>query len=680
MNRQQRRAAQRTAKAATNPLLPRAVELHQAGRLDDAARLYRQVLAAEPRNPDALHLSGLILYQTGDAAAAAERIGRAIAVNDRNPLYHGNLGNALRDLGRVDEAVAAYRRALALAPDYFVASNNLGIALHDLGLFDEAEACYQTALRLAPNYADAHSNLGVMLRDLRRADEAAQHLGEALRLDPANAVAHMRMGFVARDRGDHAEALRLFDRAHALKPDLADAEAQAHYVRLYVCDWSALDGLRAFLARLGAAGNAGAGDPFVSLAVPGLGPASLKAMVEARVHHTFAPHAKERRALDWRWERAPRPKLRLGYLSADFHTHPTTALLAEVIELHDRDRFETVAYSLGPDDGSAMRGRIVKAFDRFHDLAAPAPRAAAERIHRDQVDILIDINGFTRAGRVDIVAYRPAPIQVNYLGFPGSMGADFIDYIVADDFICPPGSDVHYTEAIARLPDTYQPNDRKRAAAPAAPSRRDCGLPETGFVFCCFNNSFKITPDVFGVWMSLLAAVPGSTLWLLEDTALAKANLRSSAAARGVAPERLVFAARIAPELHLARHVYADLFLDTLPYNAHTTASDALWMGLPVVTCAGDTFAGRVAGSLLRAVGLPQCIVGNLDDYRRLALALAEDRAKLEALRAHLAAVRDTCALFDSRRYTRNLERLYEAMWQNWLAGRPPAPITLETK
>jgi predicted O-linked N-acetylglucosamine transferase (SPINDLY family) len=403
-------------------------------------------------------------------------------------------------------------------------------------------------------------------------------------------------------------------------------------------------------------------------------------MVEARVSHTFAPHAQERRALDWRWDRAPKPKLRLGYLSADFHTHPTTALLAEVIELHDRARFETVAYSLGPDDGSAMRARIETAFDRFHDLAAPAPRAAAERIHRDGIDILIDINGFTRAGRVDIVAYRPAPIQVNYLGFPGTMGADFIDYIVADDFICPPGSDIHYTEAIARLPDCYQPNDRKRRVAPSPPSRHDCGLPDSGFVFCCFNNSFKIVPEVFDVWMALLRAVPDGTLWLIEDNALAKHNLGRAASARGIAPDRLVFAQRIAPELHLARHAHADLFLDTLPYNAHTTACDALWAGLPVVTCAGETFAGRVAGSLLRAVGLPQCIAGSLDDYRRLALALATDRAKLDALKRHLAAVRDTCALFDSRRYTPNLERLYEAMWQNWLAGKPPAPIALETK
>ncbi len=355
-------------------------------------------------------------------------------------------------------------------------------------------------------------------------------------------------------------------------------------------------------------------------------------------------------------------KIRLGYLSNDFRQHPTAHLISELIERHDRRRFEVIGYSCGPDDGSPERRRLAKGFDRFTDIRLASHADAAGIIHRDEIDILVDLNGYTRGARTRILAHRPAAVQVNFLGYPGTMGADFIDYIVADAIVIPPGEERFFSETVVRLADSYQPNDRQRQIAGSTPSRGACGLPPQGFVFCCFNNGFKITAVLFALWMRLLAKVPGSVLWLLETNQAAKINLRREAAAAGIPAERLVFAPRQPLPEHLARHRLADLFLDTLPYTAHTTASDALWTGLPVLTCLGGTFAGRVAASLLTAVGLPDLITASLDEYEALALALASDPARLSILKQRVAANRDTTPLFDSERYTRALEQAYERM------------------
>ena len=374
---------------------------------------------------------------------------------------------------------------------------------------------------------------------------------------------------------------------------------------------------------------------------------------------------------------APRSgRLRIGYLSSDFHDHATAYLIAELIERHDRDRFEIHGYSYGADPGGAMRARLVSAFDRFTDIDALSHRAAAARIRADDIDILVDLKGHTHRARPKILAFRPAPVQVNYLGFPGTMGAPFIDYIVADDFIVPRDRQMLFAEKLAYLPDCYQPNDTRRDIA-AAPGRAACGLPAQGFVFCAFNNSFKITPTFFAIWMRLLQQVPGSVLWLLESNALVRRNLSAAAVAAGVDPDRLVFAPILPHGQHLARHRHADLFLDTLPCNAHTTASDALWAGLPVLTCVGETFAGRVAGSIVRAAGLSELVANSPRDYEALALALARDPARLAGIRSRLGAGRANLPLFDMAKRTRDLEALYARMAEIWRSGQPAAPITL---
>jgi predicted O-linked N-acetylglucosamine transferase (SPINDLY family) len=382
----------------------------------------------------------------------------------------------------------------------------------------------------------------------------------------------------------------------------------------------------------------------------------------------------------WRGERYRHERIRLAYLSADFHSHATAVLAAGLFESHDRSRFETIAVSFGPDDASPMRSRLKQGFERFIDVRAKSEAEIARLVRELEVDIAVDLKGYTSDARPAIFSQRPAPIQVNHLGFPGTMGAPFMDYLIADRIIVPEGHKSFYSEQVVWLPDTYQPNDRSREHGEPI-ERASAGLPERGFVFCCFNNSYKIQPPVFDVWMRLLRDVPGSMLWLLEDNAAATQNLKREAAARGIDPGQLVFAARCGQAEHLSRHSLADLFLDTLPYNAHTTASDALWMGLPIITCTGSTFAGRVASSLLAAAGLPELVTDSPDQYEALAFRLARDPSALAAIKSKLAANRHSVPLFDIGRFTGHLEAAYSTMHERHMRGLPPAGFAVtETK
>ncbi|MGA7965355.1 MAG: hypothetical protein WCB49_05645, partial [Gammaproteobacteria bacterium] len=370
-------------------------------------------------------------------------------------------------------------------------------------------------------------------------------------------------------------------------------------------------------------------------------------------------------------------RIRIGYMCGEFRRHASSMLTVELFELHDKGHFELFAFDSGFDDGSEIRQRMNAAFDHFVDIGGLSDAEAAQEINRHEIDILIDLAGYSNMARPGILSRRPAPIQVNYLGFPGTLGADYIDYILADACVIPPEQRECYVENVVYLPDTYQVNDTKRQVAERTPTHAEAGLPETGFVFCCFNNNYKITQDVFDVWMGLLKSVEGSVLWLLEDNADAMRNLRKEAARRGVEPERLVFAPRVDAPEHLARHRLADLFLDTLPYNAHTTASDALWAGLPLLTCLGSTFPGRVAASLLQAAGVPELIAPSLDAYQACALRLAREPDQVASLKAKLAQNRDTCPLFDSRRFTRHMEAAYTTMWQQHQRGRRPTSFSV---
>ncbi|WP_428384553.1 UDP-N-acetylglucosamine-peptide N-acetylglucosaminyltransferase [Methylocystis sp.] len=415
--------------------------------------------------------------------------------------------------------------------------------------------------------------------------------------------------------------------------------------------------------------------PFVLLAEPGFSAAEQRVCSEIWMRARLAAAAPERERLDFRFDTTQQgaAKLRLGYLSNDFQDHATAHLLIEAIELQDRARFELHAYSYGGSDDGAMRARLSRAFDSFNDITPLSDAEAAQAIHRNGIDILIDLKGFTQATRTSILALRPAPIQVNFLGYPGTLGPGLCDYIITDAFCTPPESAADYAESFAYLPYSYQPHGR-HSVINIAPRRVVAGLPEEGFVFCCFNQAFKLTPAVFDIWCRLLRNVPKSVLWLLAAHD-AEGNLRNEAWERGVDGSRLIFAPDLPHAEHLGRLQLADLVLDTAPYGAHTTASDALWAGVPIVTRPGSTFSSRVAGSLLHAVGLPELVVEDQDDYFELAFGLATDKDRLSGLRQTLATNRLRTPLFDVKAYTVALETLYGRMWARYRAGLPPAAV-----
>jgi predicted O-linked N-acetylglucosamine transferase (SPINDLY family) len=643
------------------------VILHEMRDLGGAAAAYRHVIALRPDLPQAFNNLGTVLQDQGLGADALAAFDAAIERRHDYAEAHFNRGIVLRGQGKLEQALAAFRNAIALRKDYVEAINNAGIALQELGRTEDALAGYRLILGVRPDNAEAHNNLGAALLGQGQAQAALSELQQALAQRPDYPEAYYNLGNAWRELGKIEGALAAYQTALRLRPEFADAVSQLVYHRRHACDWLDFDADQQRLLGMVRGGTARV-PPFYLLATPASAADQL-----ACARRWVGPLLPQPDELFRHDVGRNHDRIRLGYLSADFHQHATAQLATELFERHDRTRFEVIAYSYGPDDGSPLRRRLAQAFDRFVDIRALPHRAAAARINGDEIDILIDLKGFTQYARPRIAAYRPAPVQVSYLGYPATMGAPFIDYVVVDPIVVPETEQPHFSERLVHLPGCYQVNGRSREIAASVPSRRDCGLPPQGLVLCSFNNSYKITPDVFAIWMRLLAAVPGSVLWLLASNDLVERNLRREAEKRGVAPSRVVFAPRVPLAEHLARHRHADLFLDTVPCNAHTTASDALWAGLPLLTCVGNTFAGRVAGSLLSAIGLPELVTHALDDYQRTALALARDPRRLGDLRETLQRRRETAPLFDLPRFTSGLESAYAEMWQRWRVGGRPA-------
>jgi len=621
------------------------------GNLMEAARLYRQIVAASPI-PEMMVNLGNVLAQLGNADEALRQYDQAL--RQKTDLFEAlfNRANLYLETGRNLEALADYEKAARIRTDVPGLWNNRGTALRGLRKLDDALLSYERAVALAPNHVNALTNRAIALHDLRRLDQAFMASEAALAAQPDFAEALYVRGNILRDLGRLPEAQSSYERALQKAPQHPLALNGLAQVSAVLCDWAKTASL---LPRLTSDVQAGRAviQPFVLMGYSE-DAALLRRCAETYVHRAAPVQPPLYDGKPYRHDR-----IRLAYLSADFHQHPTAQLMAELFERHDRNRFEVSAFAFGPDDGSAMRHRLVKAFDSFDDVRAFSEFEIARMIRAREIDIAVDLNGHTHEARPGIFSHRPAPVQVNYLVYPGTAGAGYMDYVLADRIVLPLDQQAFFSEKIIHLPDCYQANDATRSLLPA-PSRAELGLPEQAFVFCCFNNSWKIAAPVFAIWMRLLQQVPESVLWLLDSPA--SENLRAQAASHGVDAGRLVFAPKLPPDQHLARHHAADLFLDTLPYNAHTTCSDALYAGLPVVTCYGKAFQARVAASLLKAIDLPELVTTRPEDYEALALELANNPPLLQATREKLRRNRTTTPLYDSDRFRRNIEAAYEAM------------------
>ena len=715
-----------------------AMALQDQGRLGAAAKIYKAILKKLPDQFEALHFFGLLRAQQGKFRDAAKLFSAAVRSNPSSHEAHNNLGNTYQKLERFEAAIEAHRAAVALDPRFATAHYNLGLALARLERFDEAIDSYRMSLSLRPGSPQALTNLGTALRALKRDAEAIDCFEEALRIQPNSALALNNLGNVLAAQNRPSEALECYSKAVALDPSSAeiranlgtaqmsledveaalesyaaalsnepdlkpaligraralrakknyaeaiadldnakrsghlDAEGLSLLVRLKreACDWTGLAELENRVVENVRSGISGT-HPFGFLAIAE-NPADQLACgrlfadqnlpkVETPLS-TYKPYGHER--------------LKIGYLSADFCEHPTSQLAVGLFEEHDRMRFETFAFSFSPDDGSDLRERVVAAFDHFIDVRDLSSAKAAQKIRDLEIDIAVDMSAYTENTRLDILAHRPAPIQTEFLVFPGTLGSDLIDYMFVDETVAPGEHRSQFAEHLVHLPGSYQVSDAKRAVA-EIPSRANLGLPEDGFVFCALNAPYKLTPRFFAIWMALLGEVPGSALWLLGGHHEVESNLKQEAEAAGVAPERLVFAGRLAASDHMARLRQADLFLDCLPYGGHTTANEALFMGLPVLTRMGEAFAGRVAASLLNALGLPELVTTSDDDYRETALRLAREPAALTALRERLAASGADAELFDAARFARHMEAAFVEMQRRLENGQTPAPFNV---
>ena len=566
------------------------------------------------------------------------------------------------ELKRYDEAIAFYDKALSIESDHSEVWSNKGNALGELKRYDEAIAHYDKALSLKADYAEAHSNKGATLHELRRYDEAITHYDKALSIRPDYAEGWSNKGNALSELKSYEAAIAHFDKALTLKPDIAWVHGYLLHMKMKICHWAGFEiALENITNKLTL--NKKVIHPFQLLSLVD------DAFLQKKCSEIYAGDRYPiNTALGPISNISRNSKIRIGYFSADFNEHAVAILIAELFELHDKDRFEIISFSFGVDDKGPLRLRLSQASSQFIDVTNMSDKAIATLARDLSIDIAVDLGGFTANSRTGIFAFRVAPIQVSYVGYLGTMGVDYIDYLLSDSTIVPKGSEQFYREKIVHLP-SYQVNDRKRVISDKSFTRQELGLPEKGFVFCCFNNSYKILPATFDGWMRILKAVEGSVLFLYADNQSVEVNLKKEAVARSINSERLVFGKRIPGDEYLARYRACDLFLDTTPYNAGVTASDALWVGLPLLTLAGESFASRMAASLLNAIGIPELITTNQQGYEDLAIELAKNPKKLAAIKQQLADNRLTTPLFDAFLFTKNIEIAYVRMHERYQAG-----------
>jgi predicted O-linked N-acetylglucosamine transferase (SPINDLY family) len=644
------------------------IEVHQP---EAALASFDSAIALKLDFAEAHANRGKALLEGKQWGAAVESCDRAIAIKPELAEAYVGRGHALQALGHLDAALSDFDRAIQLNPQLAEAHHNRARALQELKRLDEALASFDTAVELSPNNAEAHCNRGNALQELRRYADASVSYERAIQLRPEYPEAFANRGIVLQKSNRVAAAAKDFSKAIELKPDYEFLLGTYLHANMCMANWRDFDrGVSELSRRIARFEKASPSFPVLSLT----GSPALQKSASQIWAHALHPPLDSLGPIP---RRVDHRKIRIGYFSGDFHDHHPVALLTvNMFECHDKSRFELTAFSYGLDQNDEMRHRLAAAFDRFVNVGALSDMEVAQLSRKLEIDIAIDLMGFTQGFRCDIFASRSAPVQVNYLGYPGTMGTEYFDYVIADETVIPAENRQYHTEKIAYLPNTFFVNDGRREIPAKKWTRAELGLPAVGFVFCSFNNVYKILPNWFDRWMRLLKAIDGSVLWLAQVNHAAVDNLRREAQQRGVDPQRLIFARRL-PSLadHLARYRLADLFLDTLPYNAHTTASDALWAGLPVLTCLGQSFASRVATSLLKAVHLPEMITRTPEEYEALALELATQPSKLAAIREKLDRNRLSAPLFDTPLFTRHLEAAYEAMWERYLAGQAPDHI-----
>ncbi|MBE0705419.1 MAG: tetratricopeptide repeat protein [Afipia sp.] len=657
------------ARVDLNDLFNRGLAAHRAGQLDTAAALYREVLSHSKKQFAPLHLLGVIEGQRGNLTEGIRQISKALRLEPRSAEAHLNLGRLQGEAGDLVNAERNLRKAIAFDPQSSLAHSNLAAVYRRMKLYDQAKAAADQALRINPNEWMALINRGNVFLARNFLDQAKADYERAIALFPSSVEAWTGLANSLLEMKRYQEAIPLLENIVKENLESETFRGRLFVAKMMISDWSHYEKDQAECISA-ISENPAHATPYDSIIVtqaPGQQLACAIAYTKANIPEVEPV---------WRGEEYTHDKIRIGYISPDFRDHAIGRVIAGLFEHHDRARFELYAFSTATDQ-SALRARIKSTFDHFVDINPMGGREVAQYIRDKEIDILIDLAGHTRHSGVNAMAFKPSPVQVTWLGFPGSTGASFMDYIIADPTVIPAEHEPFYLEKVARLPDTYQPNDGDLQVA-ASPSREDVGLPASGLVFCCFNNTFKITPEVFDIWMRLLGQVEGSVLWLFEGNATAKANLIKEAVARGISSDRLVFAAYADYATYLARTQLADLFLDNNYWNGHSTASDALRCGVPVITCQGTSFASRVASSLLRAIEMPELITTSLEDYEALALKLALDPALLAATKDKLARNRLTAPLFDTARFTRHLEAAYVTMYERAQRGEPPASFAVE--
>ena len=667
-------------------LYQQALAFHRQGLLQEAQKAYQETVRHNPRHAPAWHALGAMAAQADNPTNGLQLMAKALALEPRNPVFLTNASNALITLNRFDEALTLCQQALQIKPDHAPALRNQGVAFTRLLHYTEAIECFDQALQINPDLSelhllrantlfelkaytdaiaaadrllalhpdsfDAHMCKASALKATMHYEQAVEEFDAAVALQPRHAMAWFLRGSALEPAKRYTEAVQSYTRAMALDPYLPLILGTLLHAKMLCCDWSGLQALYLNIKTK------------VDQKLPAIFPfgyqaicedeASLSACAQKASHDKYPVQPSAYVHPAW----PPHRKIRLGYLCGEFREQATSILMTEVWELHDKNQFEIFAFDNGWDDKSPRRARIKEAFDHVIDISGIQDREAAELIYDLQIDVLVNLNGFFGRERNKVFAMRPSPVQVNYLGFPGTMGASYMDYLIADETVIPPSSQPHYTEKVVYLPGCYQPNDARRVISKKVFTRHELGLPPEGFVFCCFNNTYKITPSTFNVWMRILKQVPGSVLWLLQDTPEGANNLEREANQHGVDPKRLVFASRMPNTDHLARHAMADLFLDTWPYNAHTTASDALWAGLPLLTLRGTTFAGRVAASLLKAVHCEDMVCATVDEFEAKAIHLATHSEALAHARQTLVSGKKTGPLYDTVLFTQHLEQV----------------------